>query len=72
MIFVFLTIIKTLRMGRFLKKEKEIDFYTKKLEEAKKSDESPNIRAIAYFVALYFQVAIIYYSVSVIFSFIKV
>lgn len=59
------------RVSKIFTKEKAIEFYSKKIEEAKNNDSSDSVVAFASLTVFAIYIAIIYFSIQSILSFIK-
>ena len=59
------------KAARIATKEKSIEFYSEKLEQAKKNEASHSVISIAFIIVSAIYIAIIYFSIQSILSFIK-
>lgn len=70
-LLVVYALVGILRVSKIATKEKTIEFYSKKIEEAKNNDSSDSVVAFASLTVIAIYIAIIYFSIQSILSFIK-
>ena len=57
--------------AKMIGKKNEISHYEEKLKKAKESTSSDGVSSLAFFIVLSIRVAIVWYAIQVIFSFVK-
>lgn len=70
-LLVIYSLVGIFRVSKISTKEKAIEFYSKKIEEAKNDDSSDSVVAFASLAVFVIYIAIIYFSIQSILSFIK-
>lgn len=70
-LLVIYALVGIFRVSKICTKEKAIEFYSKKIEEAKNDDSSDSVVAFASLTVFVIYIAIIYFSIQSILSFIK-
>lgn len=56
---------------KIIGKKNEISYHEEKLKKAKESTSSDGVSSLAFFIVFFIRVAIVWYAIQVIFSFVK-